>query len=668
MLRYRFMPTPLQGNHDWSFSALFKRSRSATANELLRKGAADVLQVGGDSEQVIFNVPLSDASTFTIQSANWAAQYDQIHLAVVTWDESTMTATLRVDDGDVVTGTAPLGGSAAEATWNMCRGDAGMDLFQGPSSLWSRVLTAEEQSLLWDDGRGPIPLVLGSGLPEGTTHLGNMLGFDHAEQRWLSIDPRMIYAIDASVFSGGLNTGDRLWVVLHEERGIYIPVTQPIGRVGASGQLYQPSYKAQVYLDSQTDVLDDVNETVVEWDRISYDPADILDLGTGTDAGEITVKATGRVRFYHHETAKRNSPTGTDVQRVIWTPQILPPGAVNWDNIKLAELDTVHVPIDGTDPAAADDYLSTDMGVGYGDKIRVTGLQVANAPAMTFKTVKTGSDMAPFLGLEFCGVPDLQNRMYELRDVNGAGELLPKLVGYWRLDEEDQANRADQSENEFHGIADADSGHNTKGLLAGTNVFDAAPQNETDLELGKNADNDIQDDQAKPESMIVSAAFWWRPIQWTASPTGTPILQVDSPGWEVQATANQTVFARVTNNDGDEVQTPGITLETGIWYFIVFRMHLGFFSLRVRSMAVGAGEDTGEPEFLDEVVTARHGDVEWDAWQDGPGYPQISGAFAAADGSRGRFAHLGIWKDVPLSPAQENFLYGGGWGRDLFSS
>ena len=514
-------------------------------------------------------------------------------------------------------------------------------------------------SVLWHLGRAASTIEPGG---SGTVDVWLVDNGEHAAAA------REVTAYDW--LGGGAAVGDKVVVFQHlQSRRWYLLAVAP----GSTASAGHGCHLIQVRLGASAApaALDSTTPVMIEFDEVALSHGAAFSLGTGAAQGEVAITATGTVEIHHFDAAAVDGPPTGDNLTEWWVERKTPAGA---DFIVIA--DTVarlyHPNLHDGGATTLTRHL---LAVTHGDTLRVRAKRLAGGDALEPGTLADGGPVCHFALRMLCG-SDTHDHSAELTNTSGTpydptggggggptGDKTIKLVAYYRLEEagatDDRADVSGQGRDlrvleSPGGAVDGVTGH----------VGPAAQINAASEWLCRGGFGDPNAETAfRPVSQRVSVACWLT-IDSLSSVTAT--TRILGPGndssWriEIDPSGNLTAVTGQAGGPGqpDAVAT-AVTLPTGTPLFVValFDGLAARAYLRVRSAAgVSPPLDQSDTDTVDPKP----------GWGPAPSIWHFDiGSSTPLTYAQFSIEQFGIWNDVLLSPAQQDYLYAAGAGRRL---
>jgi hypothetical protein len=458
---------------------------------------------------------------------------------------------------------------------------------------------------------------------------------------------------------GGAAVGDAVIVIQHlQSRRWYLLAAAACG--GTAGHCCQ-LIQVRLGTEATPTAIDSGTPVAVAFDDVAttHGEAFVLDDATG----EVAVHAAGTVEIHHFDAAAVDGIlSGANLTQ--WWVERKPPAAAEFVVIEDTVARLYHSDLDEGGATTLTRHL---LAVAYGETLRVQAKRLAGSDALLPGTLAGGGPVCHLALRMLCGA-DMHDHSVELTSTSGtpynpttgSGDKMLKLVAYYRLEETGAFDpRADYSGRAFHlrvlespgGAIDGVTGH--VGTAA---QIDAASE-----WLNRGAFGDPNPEDAfRPVSQRVSVACWLT-LDSLSSVSGAAILLGlgNDNSWRlsIDASGNLTAFCGQNGGLGQpNVEATVGPLPTGKALFVVAL----FDGLAARAELRVRAEDSA----LDLTDA--------DAVDPKPGWGAASGVWHFDIGSTSPSTHaefrieqLGIWNDVWLTPAQQEYLYAAGAGRRL---
>lgn len=401
----------------------------------------------------------------------------------------------------------------------------------------------------------------------------------------------------------------------------------------------------------------------IVFDEVALQHGEALVLGSGDTLGQVTVNVTGTVEIHHFDAAAVDGTLGGDNLTEWWVERKAPSAA---DFVIIA--DTVsrlyHPNLHDGGATALTRHL---LAAAFGDTLRVRAKRLAGSDSLLPGTLADGGPTCHLALRMLCGAdthdhtPDLTSTSGTPYDpTTGSGDRTLKLTAYYRLEEAGATdNRADYSGHAFDlrvlespgGAIDGVTGH-----IGTAAQFDAASE-----WLCRGGFGDPNPEAAfRPVSQRISIACWLTIDSLSGVSGSTRLVGLGNDGswWlEIDPSGN---LSAVTGQSGDPGQSNAIatvpTLPTSKPLFVValFDGLAAKAELRVRAA------DGSLDQSASDTVDPNPG------WGTAPSVWHFDiGSTSPSTYTSLKIEQLGIWTDVWLTPAQQEFMFAAGAGRRL---
>ncbi|MCE9555203.1 MAG: hypothetical protein K8T91_17780 [Planctomycetes bacterium] len=409
--------------------------------------------------------------------------------------------------------------------------------------------------------------------------------------------------------------------------------------------------------------IDSSSPAAIAFDEVALRHGEALVLGTDDTLGQVTINATGTVEIHHFDAAAVDSTPGGDNLTEWWVERKAPSAA---DFVIIA--DTVsrlyHPNLHDGGATTLTRYL---LAAAFGDTLRVCAKRLAGSDSLTPGTLADGGPTCHLALRMLCGA-DTYDHTADLTSTSGmpydpttgSGDSTLKLTAYYPLDEAGATdNRADFSGHALDlrvlespgGAIDGVTGH-----ISTAAQFDAASE-----WLCRGGFGDPNPEAAfRPVSQRISIACWLTIDSLSGVSGSARLVGLGNDGswWlEIDPSGN---LSAVTGQSGDPGQPNAIatvlTLPTAKPLFVVAL----FDGLAARAeLRVRAADGT-----LDQ--SASHTVDPKPGWGAAPSDWHFDiGSTSPSTYASFKIEQLGIWTDVWLTPAQQDFMFAAGAGRRL---
>jgi len=424
-------------------------------------------------------------------------------------------------------------------------------------------------------------------------------------------------------------------------------------------QLYQVRLSAAATPAS----INSTTPVAIEFDEVAAEHGEAFALGEGAALGQVTISAAGTVEIHHFDAAAIDgTPAGDNLTQ--WWVERKSPAAADFAVIEDTVARLYHPNLHDGGATTLTRHL---LAVAFGDVVRVRAKRLAGSDSLLPGTLAGGGPVCHLALRMLCGA-DTQDHTSSLTNTSGtpynpsagSGDETLKLTAYYRLEESGATDdRADASGNAL----DLRVLESPGGAIAGVagHVATAAQIDAASEWLSRGGFGDPNPETAfRPVSQRVSIACWLT-IDSVSGISGTARLVGlgNDNSWRLELDDSGDLSA-ITGQNGDPGQPDAVAtvtaLPTGKPLFVValFDGLAARAELRIRS-ADGAvdqsASDTADPKpGWGAAPSVWHLDI-------GSTSPSTYAAFT--------IEQLGIWTDLWLTPAQQNFMYAAGAGRRL---
>lgn len=411
------------------------------------------------------------------------------------------------------------------------------------------------------------------------------------------------------------------------------------------------------------EAIDATTPVAIEFDEVAGQDGEAFALGEGAALGQITISAAGTVEIHHFDAAAIDgTPAGDNLTQ--WWVERKSPAAADFFVIEDTVARLYHPNLHNGGATTLTRHL---LAVAFGDVVRVRAKRLAGSDSLLPGTLADGGPACHLALRMLCGA-DTHDHAVDLTSTSGtpydpssgSGDETLKLTAYFRLEESGATDdRADVSGNAFHLRVLESPG----GAIAGVagHVATAAQIDAASEWLSRGGFGDPNPETAfRPASQRVSVACWLT-IDSVSGISGTARLVGlgNDNSWRLELDASGNLSA-ITGQNGDPGQPDAMAtvtaLPTAKPLFVVAQFDglAARAELRVRS-ADGTFDETAS-----DTADPKPG------WGAAPGVWHADiGSTSASTYAALTIEQLGIWTDLWLTPAQQNYLYAAGAGRRL---